>query len=47
MTIRPLASTSPGGHPIVNLAGGRGCVICTFVQRHADPQIIVTEAFWA
>ncbi|MFE7002141.1 hypothetical protein ACFVBM_21645 [Streptomyces griseus] len=47
MTIRPLASSSPGGHHIVDLAGGRGCLIYTFVQRHADPQIIVTEAFWA
>ncbi|CAM5682674.1 hypothetical protein SBADM41S_03614 [Streptomyces badius] len=31
----------------MDLAGGRGWLIYTFMQRHADPQIIVTEAFWA
>lgn len=47
MTGRPLASTSPDGPHIVNLACGRGWPIHTFMRRHADPQIIVTEAFWA
>ncbi|MFD6654356.1 hypothetical protein ACFWEB_04240 [Streptomyces parvus] len=47
MTIRPLASTSPGGPHIVDLAGGCGWLIYTFMQRHVDPRIIVTEAFWA
>ncbi|WP_406251119.1 hypothetical protein [Streptomyces cyaneofuscatus] len=47
MTVRPLASTSPGGPHIVDLAGGRGWLIYTFMRRHADPQIVVTEAFWA
>lgn len=47
MTVRPLASTSPGGPHIVDLAGGRGWLIHTFMRRHADPQIGVTEAFWA
>ncbi|MEU1364646.1 hypothetical protein ABZ454_00690 [Streptomyces sp. NPDC005803] len=47
MTVRPLASTSPSGPHIVDLAGGRGWLICTFMPRHADPQILVTEAFRA
>ncbi|WP_255306545.1 hypothetical protein [Streptomyces sp. Wb2n-11] len=47
LTVRPLASTSPGGPHIVDLAGGRGWLIFTFIRRHADPQITVTDAFWA
>ncbi|MFH8887153.1 hypothetical protein [Streptomyces sp. NPDC017949] len=47
MTVRPLASTRPGGSHIVDLAGGRGWLIYTFMRRHAEPQIVVTEAFWA
>lgn len=47
MTVRPLASTSPGGPHIVDLAGGRGWPVCTLIRRHAEPQIVVTEAFWA
>ncbi|MDG9682604.1 MULTISPECIES: hypothetical protein [Streptomyces] len=47
MTIRPLASASPGGPHIVDLVRGRGWLIYTFMQRHTDPQIIVTEALWA
>ncbi|MFF8988308.1 hypothetical protein ACF08E_33650 [Streptomyces globisporus] len=47
MTGRPLSSTSTGGPHIVNLTGGRGWPLHTFMRRHADPQIIVTEAFWA
>ncbi|MFC8014964.1 hypothetical protein [Streptomyces cinereoruber] len=47
ITIRPLASTSPGGPHIADLAGGRGWLIYTFIRRHAEPQITVTDAFWA
>lgn len=47
MTVRPPASTSPGGPHIVDVAGGRGWLIYTFMRRHADPQIVVTKAFWA
>ncbi|MFD4799271.1 hypothetical protein ACIA71_06150 [Streptomyces anulatus] len=47
MTGRPLASTSPGGPHIVDLAGGHGWLIYIFMRRHADLQIIVTETFWA
>lgn len=47
MTVRPLASTNPGGPHILDLAGGRGWLIYTFMRRHADPQIVVTEVFWA
>ncbi|MFF9158002.1 hypothetical protein ACF1AB_37905 [Streptomyces sp. NPDC014846] len=47
ITVRPLASTSPGGPHIADLAGGRGWLIFTFIRRHADPQITVTDAFWA
>ncbi|MFH8717691.1 hypothetical protein [Streptomyces zaomyceticus] len=47
ITIRPLASTSPGGPHIADLAGGRGWLIYTFIRRHAEPQITVTGAFWA
>jgi hypothetical protein len=46
MTVRPLA-TRPGGPHIVDLADGRGWLIYTFMRRHIDPQIVVTEAFWA
>ncbi|MCJ0872558.1 hypothetical protein [Streptomyces sp. AP-93] len=47
ITVRPLASTSPGGPHIADLAGGRGWLIFTFIRRHAEPQITVTDAFWA
>ncbi|WCD91043.1 hypothetical protein KPP03845_200004 (plasmid) [Streptomyces xanthophaeus] len=47
ITVRPLASTSPGGPHIADLAGGRGWLIFTFTRRHADPQLTVTDAFWA
>ncbi|MEU9037362.1 hypothetical protein AB0D45_21020 [Streptomyces sp. NPDC048352] len=47
ITVRPLASTSPGGPHIADLAGGRGWLVFTFIRRHADPQITVTDAFWA
>ncbi|MFB7175719.1 hypothetical protein ACFCYM_33585 [Streptomyces sp. NPDC056254] len=47
ITVRPLASTSPGGPHIADLAGGRGSLIFTFTRRHADPQITVTDTFWA
>lgn len=47
ITVRPLASTNPGGPHIADIAGGRGWLIYTFIRRHAEPQIIVTEAFWA
>ncbi|MFC8914803.1 hypothetical protein ACGF5F_34420 [Streptomyces sp. NPDC047821] len=47
ITVRPLASTSPGGPHIADLAGGRGWMIYTFIRRHAEPQITVTDAFWA
>ncbi|MFF3782936.1 hypothetical protein [Streptomyces sp. NPDC001933] len=43
MTVRPLSSTSPGGPHNVDLAGGRGWPIYTFMRRHADPQIVVTK----
>jgi hypothetical protein len=46
ITVRPLASTSPGGPHIADLAGGRGWLIYTFIRRHAEPQITVTDAFW-
>ncbi|MFD4589061.1 hypothetical protein [Streptomyces sp. NPDC058434] len=42
-----MASTSPGGPHIADLAGGRGWLIYTFIRRHAEPQIIVTDVFWA
>ncbi|MEU6215586.1 hypothetical protein ABZ891_37555 [Streptomyces sp. NPDC047023] len=45
--VRPLASTNPGGPHIADLAGGRGWLIFTFIRRRADPQITVTDAFWA
>ncbi|MER7960213.1 hypothetical protein [Streptomyces sp. NPDC096030] len=44
ITVRPLASTSPSGPHIADLAGGRGWLIFTFIRRHADPQITVTDA---
>ncbi|MEU9255857.1 hypothetical protein AB0D66_28960 [Streptomyces sp. NPDC048270] len=47
ITVRPLASTSPGGAHIADLAGGRGWLVFTFVRRHAEPQITVTDTFWA
>ncbi|MGW7195650.1 hypothetical protein [Streptomyces chryseus] len=47
LTVRPLASTSPGGPHIADLAGGRGWLIFTFIRRYADPQTTVTDAFWA
>lgn len=47
ITVRPLASTRPSGPHIADLAGGRGWLIFTFIRRQADPQITVTEAFWA
>ncbi|WP_314254526.1 hypothetical protein [Streptomyces sp. DSM 40907] len=47
ITVRPLAPTSPGGPHIADLAGGRGWLIFTFTRRHTDPQITVTDAFWA
>ncbi|MFF2198817.1 hypothetical protein [Streptomyces sp. NPDC058157] len=47
LTVRPLASTSPGGPHIADLAGGRGWLVFTFIRRHAEPQITVTDAFWA
>ncbi|MEU2955611.1 hypothetical protein ACIA78_38435 [Streptomyces xanthochromogenes] len=47
ISVRPLTSTSPGGEHIADLAGGRGWLIYTFIRRHAEPQIIVTDAFWA
>lgn len=47
ITVRPLASTSPGGPHIADFAGGRGWLIYTFIRRHAEPQITVTDAFWA
>ncbi|MFD4247697.1 hypothetical protein ACFWP3_39860 [Streptomyces sp. NPDC058525] len=47
ITVRPLASTSPGGECIADLAGGRGWLVFTFIRRHAEPQITVTDAFWA
>ncbi|GAA1565602.1 hypothetical protein ACYTFC_21720 [Streptomyces globosus] len=47
ITVRPLASTNPGGPHIADLAGGRGWLVFTFIRRHADPQITVTDAFWA
>jgi hypothetical protein len=46
ITVRPLASINPGGPHIADLVGGRGWLIYTFIRRHAEPQIIVTEAFW-
>ncbi|MEV8529501.1 hypothetical protein AB0451_36165 [Streptomyces sp. NPDC052000] len=46
ITVRPLASTSPGGPHIADRAGGRGWLIYTFICRHAEPQITVTDAFW-
>ncbi|MEJ8632404.1 hypothetical protein [Streptomyces sp. MS2.AVA.5] len=46
ITVRPLASTSPDGPHIAHLAGGRGWLVFTFIRRHADPQITVTDAFW-
>ncbi|MFF4182719.1 hypothetical protein ACFYZ9_05985 [Streptomyces sp. NPDC001691] len=46
IAVRPLASTSPGGPHIADLAGGRGWLIFTFLRRHAEPQIIVTDVFW-
>ncbi|MFF8867715.1 hypothetical protein ACF08B_37370 [Streptomyces sp. NPDC015139] len=36
-----------GSLPLADLAGGRGWLIFTFIRRHADPQITVTDAFWA
>ncbi|WP_256104178.1 hypothetical protein [Streptomyces sp. ODS05-4] len=47
ITVRPLASTNPGGPHIADLAGGRGWMVFTFIRRHAEPQIVVTDAFWA
>ncbi|MFD6416190.1 hypothetical protein [Streptomyces sp. NPDC060194] len=47
ITVRPLASTSPSGPHIADLAGGRGWIVFTFIRRHADPQIVVLEIFWA
>lgn len=47
ITVRPLASTSPGGPHIADLAGGRGWLVFTFIRRHADPQITIADAFWA
>lgn len=46
------ATSAPRAHEprwphIVDLAGGRGQLIYTFMRRHTDPQIVVTEAFWA
>ncbi|MFF7180716.1 hypothetical protein [Streptomyces sp. NPDC008121] len=46
ITVRPLASTRPGGAHIADLAGGRGWLVFTFIRRHAEPQITVTDAFW-
>ncbi|MFG3286235.1 hypothetical protein [Streptomyces sp. NPDC048111] len=46
ITVRPLTSTSPGGPHIADLAGGRGWLIYTFIRRHAEPHITVTDAFW-
>ncbi|MFD7017304.1 hypothetical protein [Streptomyces sp. NPDC059928] len=46
ITVRPLTSTCPGGPHIADLAGGRGWLIYTFIWRHAEPQITVTDAFW-
>lgn len=43
-TVRPPASTSPR---IAGLAGGRGWLIHTLIRRHAEPRIMVTDAFWA
>ncbi|MEU5812031.1 hypothetical protein [Streptomyces sp. NPDC047718] len=47
ITVRPLASTRPGGSHIADLAGGRGWLVFTFIRRHAEPQITVTDVFWA
>lgn len=47
ITVRPLTSTQPGGPHIADLAGGRGWLLFTFIRRHADPQITVTDTFWA
>ncbi|MEU9235212.1 hypothetical protein [Streptomyces subrutilus] len=47
VTVRPLASTSPGGAHIADLAGGHGWLVFTFVRRHAEPRITVTDTFWA
>lgn len=44
---RLVASTSPGGPHIADLAGGRGWLDFAFARRHADPQISVTVALWA
>ncbi|SNT44852.1 hypothetical protein SAMN05216252_12667 [Actinacidiphila glaucinigra] len=46
ITVRPLASTRPGGPHIADLAGGRGWLIFIFIRRHAVPLITVIEAFW-
>ncbi|MER6441703.1 hypothetical protein ABT275_35920 [Streptomyces sp. NPDC001185] len=40
ITVRPLASTRPGGPHIADLAGGREWLIFIFIRRHAVPQII-------
>ncbi|MFJ5220532.1 hypothetical protein ACIP98_38360 [Streptomyces sp. NPDC088354] len=37
VTVRPPASTNPGG---------RGWLIYTFIHRHVEPQITITDAFW-
>ncbi|MFI1941265.1 hypothetical protein ACH44C_29530 [Streptomyces purpureus] len=47
ITIRPPASTRPAGPHVADLAGGRGWLVFTFIRRHAEPQIVVTDAFWA
>lgn len=47
ITVRPLASTSPGGPHIADLAAGRGWVVFTFIRRLAEPQITITGIFWA
>ncbi|MFB7555623.1 hypothetical protein [Streptomyces brevispora] len=45
---RPTAVLHEPRRPhIVDLAGGRGWPMYTFMRHHAAPQIVVTEAFWA
>lgn len=46
MYVEPVRSTDPKGPHVLHFDNHRGWLICTFIPRTEDPQIIVEEIFW-
>jgi hypothetical protein len=46
MYVEPVRSSDPKGPHILYFDNHRGWLVCSFVRRHEDPQIIVEEVFW-